>query len=125
MTQDILATGAAWLQTQRRAHLAGTVTYDDRTNPPAAGIVATRGESERDTTDEDGAAAVYLARDYLIDAADLAAALPGFEAPEEGHRITDAGHVYIVANPTGDPWDWHDRARTVYRIHTNHFGPAA
>lgn len=65
----------------------------------------------------------YTERDYLIRAADLAAA--GFGVPQEGDRITETiagvAVTFRVARRSGDKlaWQWSDSAeRTTCRLHT-------
>jgi len=59
--------------------------------------------------------------DWLIAAADLVNAAGSLIEPARTHEITDAdGRVFRVM-PFGQDkqlWQWHDRARTTYRIHT-------
>lgn len=59
--------------------------------------------------------------DWLITAASLVTAAGAAIEPARTHEITDEdGRVFRVM-PFGQDkqlWQWHDRARTTYRIHT-------
>lgn len=59
--------------------------------------------------------------DWLIAAADLVNSEGTAIEPARTHTITDENGVVFRVMPFGQDkqlWQWHDRARTTYRIHT-------
>ena len=108
---DLLGRGLAWLEEQRTKHLTTTVTY--QYGSTSIDVPATVGRSQFELVDSGGVVLRVETRDYLISAAAL-----GVE-PKAGHRITDSGHVYEVAELPGEPaWRWSDPLHQAYRIHT-------
>lgn len=120
---DLLQTGATWLETQRRAHIAHAVTY--ARGEDTVTVLATVGRTDADVSD--GATITALrSRDYLIAAADLE--LDG-EAitPQAGDQVreTIGGDVqtFEVQLVAGSPcWEYSDPNRTVFRVHTRLIG---
>lgn len=122
--QDVLATGAAWFEAQRREHLAATVEYR-----PVVGLNrscrATLVVGRWEAISKDGQVVRLETRDFLIHRDELA------QDPKRGDRIAvtenGAEKLYEVAIPTGadNPWRWSDRSETLRRIHTQAVQSAA
>lgn len=114
---DMMQTGAAWLQAQRAAHMTRTVTY--RRGELSVEVAATLGQTVFRLDRTPAASVRLVTRDYIISAGILI--LDGQTVlPERGDRIEESdGQVCEVLPPGGEPeWRWHDRERTVFRIHT-------
>lgn len=113
----MLQDGAEWLDTQRKANLSVTVTYDhDGTETSAS---ATVGETEFDIEDERGVLRRVVSRDFIISVADLSS------EPTSGDRITDDGRLYEVVAPADNPvFRYSDPFYKAYRIHTQYIGSA-
>ena len=120
---NLLRSGSAWLATARRVAAADPVTYVAGRGSVGFPVLATVGRTTDQVSGGDGLELEVQVRDYLIDAADLAAGgLAG--PPRAGHRIVEAdGTAYEVAPIAGEgPWRWHDSS--TYRIHTKQTAPA-
>lgn len=121
---DLLERGAAWLDDQRKRHLARKVAY--LRGADQVEVDATIGRTEFEQADEYGVIHRTESRDYLVSAADLV--LGGVvELPKAGDRIreTDGEQllIYEVLAPGGEPpWRWSDRHRRMLRIHTKYVG---
>lgn len=114
---DLLATGAAWLGDQLKAHASRTVTYTRGAD--SVELLASGGEVRRETVDAAGMVAVAETRDWTFNAADLV--LDGETViPARGDRITDGEHEYeVVTGLAGeDHWRYSDAARVRIRVHT-------
>lgn len=122
---DLLRTGSAWLQEQRRAAMTTIVTY--RRGAVELSVPATVGRSDFPVVTGLGIFEHIEMRDYIISAADLA----GIGEPQRGDLILDADAFgnpirYEVCAPSAtDPcWRYSDHAtRLAYRIHTKDVGP--
>ena len=117
--RDMIASGAAWLDDQRRQYMAVPVTYRPAASLFAMTVPATVGLSRYETVDAAGQLLRYESRDYFISTADMNA------EPQKGDKITElvAGttQTYLVAGPPGggNVWSWADRGQRVRRIHTH------
>ena len=117
---DLLKTGLAWLEAQRKAHMASPVTYcraDDEVE-----VQATIGKTNFEVDDGYGFRVQAHVTDFLIAAADLV--LDGQAVlPEPGDRIAvatdDETVVYEVMALAGQPhYRFSDPYRRTLRIHT-------
>ena len=121
---DMLETGAAWLDSQRHAHMAQTVVYSR--GGDSVEVAATIGRTEFEQTDEFGVVYRIESRDFLLRTADLI--LNGSPTlPQAGDRIRETGtgkvFVYEVMAPGGEPpCRYGDNYRMALRIHTKHVG---
>jgi hypothetical protein len=120
--RDMIAAGAAWLDGQRREHMAVPVTYRPAAGLFAVTVPATIGLSRYETVDAAGQLLRYESRDYFISTADMQA------EPRRGDVITELvdgnAQTYLVAGPPGggNVWSWADRGQRVRRIHTHKIG---
>ncbi len=118
---DMLEKGVEWLRGQRKAHLGRTVTYG-RGEEISFDVTATVGETRFRIGQGTGPDVLVRTRDYLIEAADLAAG--GISEPAAGDQIreTRGETVYVqeVMGPGNDEpaWRWSDRYGGSLRIHT-------
>ena len=126
---DVLATGSAWLEGKRHAHMTQSVVY--QRGADSTPLLATIGRTVFEQADEFGVVHRIEARDFLIRAADLV--LAGETAlPIAGDQITKAvGNTVLVYEvmPFGGepPFRYSNPDRTTLRIHTKHVatqGPA-
>ncbi len=117
---NLLESAAAWLDEQRRKHLAGPVTYcrgDQHVE-----LAATPGKTTFHICRDQGVFEKTESRDFLITATDLV--LGGeLTLPRRGDRIreTQDGKVYVyeVMAPGTEPcWRMSDPYRIAMRIHT-------
>lgn len=119
---DLLKSGLAWLENQRKAHLASPVMY--RRGAAEVEVLATVGRSTFEVADAHAFATKVQSRDYLIAADDLV--LDGTPiTPRRGDVIEepsgDATLVCEVLPFGGEPeWRFTDGHRTTLRIHTKH-----
>jgi len=113
---DLIKNAMAWLEAQRREHLAISVIY--RRGEGAVELPATVGKTVFKVSDDYGRFQYIESRDYLIHAADLV--LNGQTVlPQSGDEITENGFVYEVMAPNGEPeWRYSDSYRQCLRIHT-------
>jgi len=114
---DMLRTGAAWLEAQRKAHMTTDVIYTHQRVPGAVSttVAATFGRTDYEVSTDEMTIGSHV-WDFLITAADLSA------EPEAGDIITAQGRRYIVMRIAGEAWRWSDAFRTTYRIHTRDTG---
>lgn len=111
---DLLGRASDWVQAKRAEHLATTVKYH-RGSEVMDDVGASVGRKATEDTDESGIQQVVVSRDYLI----LADDLDRMGEPRVGDRIEEAGVFYEVGRiPGGQHWEWSDRNRKTYRIHT-------
>ena len=121
---DLLERGVAWLDDQRKRHLARTITY--LRGADQVEVDATIGRTAFEQADEYGVIHRTESRDYLVSAADLV--LDGVvERPKAGDRVRETADeqllIYEVLAPGGEPpWRWSDRHRRTLRIHTKYVG---
>ena len=110
---DLLRTGATFLEAQRAAHMASTVTF--RRGDTEAAANATWGRTDYEVEDEFGLIIVAQVTDFLIGAT----AYPLTGEPELGDQIAAGGVTYEVMSLGGQGhWRWSDPHRTTLRIHT-------
>lgn len=117
---NLLASGAAFLASQRKSAVANSVAYARGANS----VTVLAGASEKPYEAEDGEGGIIqiLSRDYLIAAAELLLA-GAVVTPVPGDRITEtiAGTacVYeVMAIGPAPCWTWHDSAKITRRIHS-------
>lgn len=118
---NMLETAMSWFDSQRKAHMASTVTY--RRGADTFEIQASAARSTFEQTDEQGVVLRELAtKDWIVSAADMLIDAVAIE-PRSGDRITDAGGItYQVTSVGGEPpWRWSDEFRNMMRIHTTEF----
>jgi len=121
---NMLEDGSDWLEGQRKAHAASTVTYCR--GELTVEVQATVGKTVFDVETAAGVVETIQSRDFLILAADLV--LGGVEVlPERGDRVKEllvaggATLVYEVLAPGGEPpWAYSDPWRKTLRVHTKH-----
>jgi len=118
---DLLQTGNAWLQSQRKQFMSHPVTYTRGLY--SVNVSATVGQTIFRLSDDYGAAIRTVSRDYLITAGDLV--LNGSSVtPEQGDEIVEIidGKMvtHEVMGPGGDEPDWRysDADQLTFRIHT-------
>ena len=117
---DLLEQSSAWLDGQRKKHLAKAVTYCR--GQAEVEVLATAGRTTFEIESSAGVAERFEARDFIITAADLV--LNGETVPpERGDKIreTSGGQtlVYEVVGPGSEPcWRWSDTYRLAIRVHT-------
>ena len=114
-----LETAATRLAGRLKTHAGQAVVY--ARGATTANLTATPGRSEMETHDTDGTAIGWESRDWIIPAADLAAA--GLAPPARGDTITatiaDEARVFTVTAPDGGrPFTEMDPAGVLLRIHT-------
>ena len=124
MTDD-LATASDWLRTQRRSHMARSVTY--RRGAESASVSATFGKTVFRVDANHGLFEQVETHDFIVDYDDLA---DTFGEPQRGDQIVatlnDAAQVFEVMAPGNEShYRWHDRQREELRIHTKHVGADA
>ena len=121
---DLLEQSSAWLDGQRRKHLAKPVTYCR--GQAEVQVPATVGRTTFEIDSGTGVSERFEARDFIITAADLV--LGGaVVTPERGDRIkeTVGGEtlVYEVVGPGQEPcWRWSALYRLAIRVHTKQVG---
>jgi hypothetical protein len=98
------------------------VSVDYDRNGTGGTLNAIPASQDSEVVDDDGAMVKVNRKNYLVSAADLAAA--GIDGhPQRGDTITetlDGGEIYAweVIGPGGQrEWAWHDAAHSQYRIH--------
>lgn len=117
--QDMINSGAAWLDQQRRLHMAVNVVYQATGAMFPMTVPATIGLSRWDSMDQAGTITRYESRDFFISVSDVSA------DPVKGDTITEtvngADRIYRVSTPAGagNHWTWADRGQRVRRIHTH------
>ena len=118
---NLLAAGAAFLASSRKAAMSNSVAYARGANHVT--VLAGIGKTDYEVDDGSGAIIQFTTRDYLIVAADLV--LSGSRiVPAPGDRITETiagtARVYEVMAVAPAPcWTWHDQAAQITRrIHT-------
>jgi hypothetical protein len=113
---DLLKTGRAWLEGQRKSHMASPVLYCR--GEAEVEVAATMGKTEFEYGDEAGFVVKAHVTDFLIATADLVVA--GQQTlPLPGDRITADGVVYEVMSLAGQGhYRFCDPHRNTLRIHT-------
>ena len=107
---DLLAQGAAWLESQRTKHLTTTVTYVP--NDVQIVVPATIGRTKSEADDGQVVRIEFTDRDFLVLAADLV--LNGQVAePDRGDLIREGTREFEVLD-----WRYSDPYRTTLRINT-------
>lgn len=116
---DLLRSGMARLSALRKQHLSHAILYRPLDGAAYTVEEATIGRSFARGSEEYGITTRTRVRDYLIDAADMAA------EPQPGDHIIDDNHIFEV-QPVGDDdaWRWTDGYHRTYRIHTLDRGPS-
>lgn len=109
----------SWLPTQVKA--AAGVTVAMTRSGTTASLTAVIGRTVYAVNKPDGARVEFGERDFLIAAADLAAANAAWTAPAVGDRFLVSGETvtYECKPPdSGEPaWRWSDPLKTTYRVH--------
>ncbi len=113
---DLLQQGSDWLAERLKATASQSVLYSRGANSNI--VLATIGRTVFETTSEIGIVERWEARDYLIQAADLA-----LGEPRRGDQIRETRngttYVYEVMAPGNEPaYRFSDPYRKTYRIHT-------
>jgi len=120
----MLETGNAWLQAQRKASMAKTVTY--RRGAASVAVQATIGQTAFDIDQGDGAPVAFQSRDYLITVADLVLSA-ALAIPQEGDTIEETVTVGAVTTTykhevarfgAEECYRYSDPYRITFRIHT-------
>ena len=111
---DLLAQGAAWLESQRTKYLTTTVTYVR--GDVSIAVPATIGRTKYEADDGHVVRIEFTDRDYLILAADLVLGGQASE-PDRGDLIREGPREFEVLD-----WRYSDPYRTTLRITTKHVG---
>ena len=111
---DLLAQGAAWLESQRTKYLTTTVTYVR--GDVSIAVPATIGRTKYEADDGHVVRIEFTDRDYLILAADLVLGGQASE-PERGDLIREGNREFEVLD-----WRYSDPHRQTLRITTKHVG---
>jgi hypothetical protein len=120
---DMLQAGALWLAEQQRAHVSREVVYS-RGEEATVSVLATKGTSRYEVTDESGSRGTISSVDFIIMRDDLDFG-DGAVEPAPGDRITDDSMIYEVMAIPGEPVARDtDQHRYQLRIHTKYIGPA-
>ena len=123
---DMLSDAADWLRDQRKDKMARTVIYAQ--GEVSGTVRATVGQTTFRIGQAAGPDILIRMRDYIIEAAELAAL--DISEPAMGDQITETvagvARVFEVLGPgNGEPeWRWHERYGNSYRIHTKDMGAA-
>jgi hypothetical protein len=121
MAIDLLAQGAAWLESMRSQFASSPVTY--RRGAATASVLASRGRSTFQLSDSEGAVFRAISVDWLIGVSDLV--LNGKSTtPQRGDRVEDAdGNIFEVL-PFGSypEWEYSDQYRNTFRVHSKDNG---
>ena len=119
---DLIATGAAWLADQRKAHLSKEIGYVSGATTTT--LLATIGRTEFEVVGEGGVMERTESRDFIVATADM----PGAQSQARGDQIRETVgatvHLFEVMAPvqSAPAWRWADASRTAYRIHTRLVG---
>lgn len=117
--QDLIASGAAWFDQQRKKHLSVMVEYKPATAMFSRMVAATIGGSRFEMIDANNQIVRFESRDFFISAEDYP------DKPQRGDRIFETingeRRCYQVTAPGGmqNAWSWADRGQRVRRIHTS------
>ena len=117
---DILRTGAAWLNSQRAAFLAGGVTYARKAGGSIAIADATVAATSTDQLLEADYQLTATARDFICSASNFYVAA-AFVQPRVGDTITEdeTGAVWEVAELGYQRcWRYSDEFSNAIRVHT-------
>lgn len=126
---DLIADGLSWLDSQRHQHLTRSVVY--RRGASEVTVSATVGRTEFEEFGADGSVIRSESRDYIIRVADLGDTIAQGFRPERGDLIIEAigdeDVAYEVMSITSgdEPWRFHDRRQSQYRITTKAVGREA
>jgi hypothetical protein len=113
---DLLHFGLDWLAGKLKEHASRTVVY--RRGGNQVSVQATIGRTLMKIAVDEGVRMEWTDRDFLIVAADLVLAGNRID-PLRGDQVIDAGRVYEVMAPGGEPpWRWSDPFGHMLRIHT-------
>ena len=117
---DMLMDGVAWLEGQRAAYMARTVTY--KRGASEVEVSATVGRTAFQVATDSGFSIVEESRDFLIAVADLVLGSVEIE-PQNGDRIVEVEGGVTYTNEVmgfgGEPgWRYSDPARLAWRVHT-------
>ena len=117
---DLLQTGEAWLEAQRRAHMAHTVTYSR--GEDSVDVPATVGHTPFEQVGEYGVSHRIESRDFIVTTADLVLAeVETLPLAGDQIRETQGAVVYVheVMSPGGEPpFRFTGPERISLRIHT-------
>ena len=118
---DLLDFGMDWLANQLQEHVSRTVVYRRAVNQVP--VPATIGRTLMKLADGDGGVRMeWTDRDFLI-RADVLVIAGNRITPERGDTVVDAGQVYEVMAPGGEPpWRPSDPFGHLLRIHTKRIG---
>lgn len=117
--QDLIASGAAWFDQQRKKHLSVLVEYKPAAAMFSRMVAATIGGSRFEMIDANNQIVRFESRDFFVSAEDYP------ENPQRGDKIfeTVGGNrkCYQVTAPGSmqNAWSWADRGQRVRRIHTS------
>jgi len=95
----MLQAGVQWLAAQLTANAASNVTYS-RVGTGTLTVLATRGQTPFRIEDNNHSRIEWSDRDFLIDAALLAAK---FGLPLKGDQVVDGAETYEVTPYNGEP----------------------
>ena len=110
---DVIATGLAWLATQRGLHMVSPAEYRRAGAESTTAVDVTQTQVRYQRLPPDGAPVDVRACDFLVAAASVS------EDPQPGDRIEVSDRVFEVT-PLGDEpcWRWTDHSHLARRIHT-------
>lgn len=116
--QDLIASGAAWFDQQRKKHLAVTVGYKPAGEMFERKFPATIGLSRFESIDANNQIVRMETRDYFVSVDDYE------PNPKKGDHVIEEingiRRTFMVSGPggTSNAWSWADRGQTIRRIHT-------
>jgi hypothetical protein len=118
---DLLHFGMDWLADKLQEHVSQTVTY--RRGASEIAVPATIGRTLMKLADGEGGVRMeWTDRDFLI-RADALVIAGNRITPERGDTVVDAGKVYEVMAPGGEPpWRVSDPFGHLLRIHAKFVG---
>jgi hypothetical protein len=112
---NLLQQGSNWLAKQLGQHTSDCITYSR--GAVTLELKATRGTSQFESQDVDGAIHRMDTQDFLI-TEDLAKFRARFDEPKDNDLIFDGTQSFKVLSPGGEkPYRYSGQHRTVLRIH--------
>lgn len=117
---DMMQGAMQWLREQRKEHMSHPVLY--RRGNSSVELAATTGRTVFRIDEGYGRYVRSVSRDFLFHAGDLV--IDGLVTePEAGDAIIDAGFVYELMAPGGEPvWRFADSCDQTVRAHTKFMG---
>lgn len=110
---DMMATAAAWFESQRRSHLSVDAEYYKLGSVTPVDCVVTVVTGKWDAMNAAGQMVRVQTKDIFVPVADYS------DEPQRGDRIVTGGGTYEVVVPPGmdQCWLWSDVANKLRRVH--------